>query len=187
MRKIIFLDIDGVLNCEHAYKNGFCRHDGIYGHEFYPPSKELINKLIEETGAQVIISSTWRLSGLEEMQNLWKDRGMTGEMIGITCTSHTRYSNGDSDAHFRGLEIDNWLKRERFYDIFYSKEVQRDVCEKSNISNYIIIDDDSDMLYNQREHFVHVLPAPRNTMGFTQLHYRQAKKILSQPIYEQRF
>ena len=27
--------------------------------------------------------------------------------------------------------------------------------DKSIVKNYIIIDDDSDMLYNQREHFIH--------------------------------
>lgn len=49
--KLIFLDIDGVLNCENAYKNGFCKYiqwgekdKHEYHQAFYPKSKGWINK-----------------------------------------------------------------------------------------------------------------------------------------------
>lgn len=41
--------------------------------------------------------------------------------------------------------------------------------EKSGVDNYIIIDDDADMLYGQKNHFVHVLPSPRNKDGFREI------------------
>ena len=56
--------------------------------------------------------------------------------------------------------------------------------DKSGIENYIIIDDDSDMLYNQRNHFVHVLPSPRNRDGFNETYYRQALEKLGKTIIE---
>lgn len=82
--KIIFLDIDGVLNCQEAYEKGFCKYNDDYGQDFYPPSTDLLNQLIEETEAKIVISSTWRMAGLDEMQSMWKDRKMAGNVIGIT-------------------------------------------------------------------------------------------------------
>ena len=77
--KIIFLDIDGVLNCENAYRNGECQYqewiweDGRKDHyqRFCVRSKELLNKLIDETGAKIVISSTWRHSGIDFMKKVW--------------------------------------------------------------------------------------------------------------------
>ena len=78
MKNIIFLDIDGVLNCEKAFKDGFCKYvnweDGKNGHHmsFYIPSKKWLNKLIKETDSDIVISSTWRLQGLEFLRKVWQ-------------------------------------------------------------------------------------------------------------------
>lgn len=186
--KIIFLDIDGVLNCQTAYKNGFCKYNDDYGQDFYPQSSVLLNKLIDETGAKVVISSTWGKSGLETMQNMWRDRGMAGEVIDVTprisCSNNDDYiHNGVSKpinySIPRGIEIDTWLQWNDFNRINWSEERQLEYMEKSGIENYVIIDDDSDFLYKQREHFVHVTPSPRNMDGFKLEHYEQASCILS--------
>ncbi|MFA6199307.1 MAG: HAD domain-containing protein [Bacteroidales bacterium] len=62
--KLILLDIDGVLNHHDAYKAGFCKYtnldDGSHYQTFDPTSKALLNKLIEEFDAKIVISSTWR-------------------------------------------------------------------------------------------------------------------------------
>ena len=52
--KIIFLDIDGVLNCKYTKEE-------IFFFPFVSPKKiELLKQLIERTGAKVVLSSTWR-------------------------------------------------------------------------------------------------------------------------------
>jgi hypothetical protein len=56
--------------------------------------------------------------------------------------------------------------------------------EKSGIKNYIIIDDDADMLYGQRHHFVHVLPSPRNKRGFDEQHYKIGLEMLSKTVID---
>lgn len=84
----------------------------------------------------------------------------------------------------RGDEISLWLEAQGFRSIFWSKETQQEYLDISNIENYIIIDDDSDMLYNQRFHFVHVKPSPRNMKGFHEEHYDKAKEILNKTIIE---
>jgi len=187
--KIIFLDIDGVLNCQNAYHEGFCRYvswnweDGSEDHHqsFYPPSKELLNKLIEETGAKIVISSTWRHSGLDFMRKVWEVEKMRGEIIGITPTFMAKIKDYTLP---RGCEIESWLKQNSFMHINWDESYQRIEMEKSGIENYIIIDDDSDMLYGQRNHFVHVLPSPRNKSGFNQKYYEQALSILSKNVIE---
>lgn len=186
--KIIFLDIDGVLNCESAYRNGECQYqewiweDGRKDHyqRFCVRSKELLNKLIDETGAKIVISSTWRHSGIEFMRKVWKMEEMSGDIIGITPSLRTKGLDIP-----RGLEIAYFLNNDlQFNHINWDEVVQQEYMDKSGVENYIIIDDDSDMLYNQRKHFVHVLPSPRNKDGFNQHYYEIAKSMLEKTVIE---
>lgn len=187
-RKIIFLDIDGVLNCEDAYKSGECKYveftldDGSKDHyqSFCKRSKDLLNKLIDETGAEIVISSTWRRSGIEFMRKVWELEGMSGEIIGLTPSLR---SPGFTVP--RGIEIKNFLEHDlNFSNINWDKNYQRIEMEKSGVSNYIIIDDDSDMLYTQRNHFVHVLPSPRNKRGFNEEYFDEALLKLSKTVID---
>lgn len=184
--KLIFLDIDGVLNCEEAYRSGECQYqewiweDGRKDHyqRFCSWSKDLLNKLIDKTGAKIVISSTWRHGGIDFMRKVWEMEQMSGEIIGITPSITAK---GISIP--RGLEIQYFLNEDLgFRHINWSEDEQREYMENSGIDNYIIIDDDSDMLYGQRNHFVHVLPSPRNKEGFNQYYYEQAKEILVKDI-----
>ena len=119
MKRIIFLDIDGVLNV-------YCESRDKYGCTFHTHFEDNLHDLIEATGAEIVISSTWRYSGLKVMQNMWRDRGLAGNVIDITPIIHDG---------IRGDEIDYWLR-------------------ENQVDNYVIIDDDDDMLPEQMEHFV---------------------------------
>jgi len=186
--KIIFLDIDGVLNCESAYRAGECQYqswtweDGRPDHyqSYCVRSKNLLNKLIDETGAKIVISSTWRMSGIEFMKKVWELEEMHGEIIGITPSMRT------SGIRIpRGMEIDYYLEHDLNFDhINWDKQTQQEYIDKSGVENYIIIDDDSDMLYNQRNHFVHVLPSPRNRDGFNEKYYEEALEKLSKTVID---
>lgn len=186
--KIIFLDIDGVLNCENAYCSGECKytewinHRGDKDHHqsFCSWSKKWLNKLIDETDAKIVISSTWRHSGIEYMKSVWEHEKMSGEIIGITPDFRWK---AEGYTPPRGCEIDWYLSKVLgFNHINWDESIQREYMEKSGVENYIIIDDDSDMLYGQRNHFVHVLPSPRNKDGFTEIHYKQALMMLNEDI-----
>ena len=139
-----------------------------------------MNKLIRETGAKIVISSTWRHSGIEFMRKVWEMEEMEGEIIGITPSLRNNM------IHIpRGMEIEYYLKEDlKFNHINWDKETQRDYMTKSGVDNYIIIDDDSDMLYRQRNHFVHVLPSPRNKRGFNEKYYDQALDKLSKDVID---
>lgn len=184
--KIIFLDIDGVLNCQNGYKEGYCKYvdlliEGKNTHyqSFYPPSKKLLNELINKTNAKIVISSTWRKSGVERLKTIWKNENMCGEIIDITPSYR--------DNRFtvpRGCEINSWLEKGGFSHINWSEELQQQYVDNSGIENYLIIDDDSDMLFNQKNNFVLVEPSPKNCLGFNKNHYVKGLKILSKSIIE---
>jgi len=155
--KIIFLDIDGVLNCEDWYKKRYEETDKDLVHSqypFYEFDKGLVlnlNKIIKETGAKVVVSSTWRLGRtIEELQEILDRVGFEGEVI--DKTGHMGGVEGYTIP--RGCEIDFWLDKKKFQRINWSREKQSEYLEKSEVKNYVILDDDSDMLYGQREHFI---------------------------------
>ena len=119
MKRVIFLDIDGVLNV-------YCESRDKYGCTFHTHFEDNLHDLIEATDAEIVISSTWRYSGLKVMQNMWRDRGLAGKVIDITPIIHDGV---------RCDEIDYWLR-------------------ENQVDSYVIIDDDDDMLPEQMGHFV---------------------------------
>ncbi|MBA9078308.1 HAD domain-containing protein [Rufibacter quisquiliarum] len=147
--KVVFLDIDGVLNTEVYMRHLFYIHENVgvkeykaikashlyrdeFGHWFDPMAVDMLKWVIEATGAKIVISSTWRMSGTEVMKELWKKRELPGEIIGIT-PNHRRRTGSSLQ---RGKEIQEWL------DLH------------PEVTDYVIIDDDADMEPNQKDSFV---------------------------------
>lgn len=190
--KLIFLDIDGVLNHQSFYENTDYsvrnkereRLDDEWGDMFCPKSTAWYNKLTDATGAKTVVSSSKRhIEGnLDYMRQMWLNRGFTGELLSIT--PFLSFKQQATRTAARGCEIQTWLERRGFYNIFWSEEEQQIVMDRTNIENYIIIDDDSDMLYTQRKHFVHVLPHPRHNTGFDELFFNEALAKLSKTVIE---
>ena len=184
-KKIIFLDVDGVLNSSEYYKTRYqrlntnCETRSYPYDEFCPDCVLNLNKVTDATGAKIVISSTWRLGReLDELKTLFKEVGITGEVI--DTTPHFRDMVGAKYTVPRGCEIDHWLNEHNFQRINWSIETQKEYAEKSEIYNYVIFDDDSDMLYNQREHFI---KTSRKT-GLDNTDVEKAIELLSKPIWE---
>ena len=135
MNKIIFLDIDGVLNVIPQGRDE-------YGAIFHKHFEDNLRWIIEQTGAKIVISSTWRFSGLKVMQEMWKKRNLPGEIIDITPNEVEVVNKGKFDLDFyddvkRGHEIQYWIDN-----------------NSDKIFSYYIIDDDNDMLFHQINNFV---------------------------------
>jgi hypothetical protein len=133
---IIFLDIDGVLNCQEFYTKTRSQNNPYPLSEICTDRVTWLNELCTEIAAKVVISSSWRHgSEIEGMRAIFKELGATFEIIDYT-PSLGRYS-------VRGNEILAWI--ENNYSLLgkYS----------SDFHTYAIIDDDSDMLLWQRENF----------------------------------
>lgn len=91
--KILFLDIDGVVNCRNNFSNrGFTGID--------PYMAFLVGKIVLDTGCKVVLSSSWRHHerGKEEIKKQVVD------FIDIT---------GNCCSGIRGVEIHNWLKEHK--------------------------------------------------------------------------
>jgi hypothetical protein len=145
--KVIFLDIDGVLNTEVYITSffDFCRIQEMsrdaakkeakhylrdeFGQRFDPLAVRFLKRIIEETGAKIVLSSAWRMSGLERNRLMWEMRDLPGELIGSTPILNTQ----------RGEEIHYWLS-------------------ENDVERYCIIDDCSDMLQEQVPFFVQTDP-----------------------------
>lgn len=156
--KIIFLDIDGVLNSQDFYQKRF---DKEKEDEIDLLAIENLNRIVDVTNANVVISSTWRRgSEICQLQELLDKFGFKGKVIGKTpCL--------DNKFFVRGNEVFGWLKRN--VNDFITGTSQGDS------TTYIILDDDSDMLLCQKDNFIHI----DSKFGLTKENAEQAIKILS--------
>lgn len=114
-RKILFLDIDGCLNrCGKSIKH------------FEEDKILLLKSIVEQTGCEIVLSSTWRKSadGLKRVKKLLKNR-LSKELFGVTPILDNLV-NGLWHAMPRGVEIAQWLA-------------------ENPVDSFVILDDDSDM------------------------------------------
>lgn len=145
--KLIFLDVDGVLNNANWAKE--MEETGIYVYRdgiLNPDSMKLLSDLVYQTGAKIILSSSWRRCP-ELRQKLLE----TMKLYGLSILDDTPYMGS-----IRGEDIREWLKNH------------------SGISSYIILDDDDDMLPNQKKFLVRT----DFNKGFNYESYLKALKIL---------
>ena len=154
--KIIFLDIDGVLNYTQWYVDD--RNPGnLYGEEgdLDPLCINRIINICNETGAKVVISSDWRISWYGTQMRL-ANMGLTEDYV-IDKTPERIWITVPGFDHSRGAEINDWLEAH------------------PECSNYVIIDDRTDFKDDQQEHFIKVNPY----CGFTDELMNKAIKILN--------
>lgn len=120
---VIFLDIDGVLNNRESMAHGV---------ELDPDLVLGVNAICKACGADIVISSTWRIiMDLDVLRLMLRRVGLRwGEIMDVTPRI---------DDECRGYEIREWMRR-----------------QPETYTHYVILDDDRDMLREQAEHFVHV-------------------------------
>lgn len=122
MRKILFLDVDGVLNSEQTL-----RKSNRVGGDIDPYMVLLVHRIIEATKCEVVLSSSWRHT--EHSRNEIMKAVPFVDITPNCCTG------------IRGCEIYSWINR------------NIDHKERDTSFRYAILDDDSDMLLWQKDHF----------------------------------
>ena len=130
--KILFLDIDGVLNSEvsfnETHEKWFASGESTKGTEYnwplghlYPPYILLLNKIVEATDCKIVISSSWRI--ICHVHNL--QEWLT--IKGFKHSDHIIDSTGRNNDGRRGGEIQDWLD-----------------ANQHIIKSYVVIDDDAE-------------------------------------------
>lgn len=122
LMKILFLDIDGVLNSQNFTKNNISRTILPDDSNIDPQSCKLLEDLLVSCpDLYIVISSTWRrMFNLNQLQNILKQKGL------LSCNKIIDYTPSLQNS-IRGNEIQSWLD------------------EHPEVSLFAILDDDNDM------------------------------------------
>lgn len=132
---IIFLDFDGVLNTEQYQArlavDGKPNKD-VWGPLFDPRAVGNLRKIIDSTGATIVISSSWRyIHRLGSLRMMWEIRELPGEILDTLPCGATYIS--------RGEDIECWLNQH-------------------GQPNYVIIDDLDDFYPSQHDRYIETNP-----------------------------
>lgn len=105
--KIIFLDIDGVIATSQCWGRGNDNKWGAY--MFDPKCVAVLNFILKETGAEIVLSSDWKSHyTLFEMNEIFAHNGVIKGPISFTPSSKSY--KGDNLEGGRSDEIKDWLK-----------------------------------------------------------------------------
>ena len=140
------MDIDGVLNSKTYYKTvDRAKKDW---NRFNSLAVEMIKRLIEEFKSSIVISSTWRYAFVKELKN---------ELIksGLIEYLHKDWKTPQTYPSHRGEEINLWLNNH------------------PEVIDYVIIDDDENILEGQKNWFIRT----DINGGMTEEHYYKVREI----------
>lgn len=145
MNKYLFLDIDGVLNHDEWFESdGYRQNQSNWNVSMFDPKcVERVNKILEETGAELVVSSSWR--GMKDLEEIFEGVGLptkfhrTPYADNIFNLNPIRdlYSDDNDMLYWRGNEIKWWLEH-----------------NVVGTYSYCILDDDCDMLDEQIPYFI---------------------------------
>jgi hypothetical protein len=148
--KLIFLDIDGVMNCEdHPYPSDPEVHFGL---EMSPRAIRTLRNILVENNAWIIVSSSWRIGRtVEELRNIFRhyNNVIADRIIGKT-----------DELGRRDLEIKAFLET---------------ITKMVLITGYVVIDDDDFDLGLVKENLV---KCDRKT-GLTEKYTWKIRRILN--------
>ena len=164
MQRLIFLDFDGVLNTTRNVARLRAEGQSLsdeFGYLFDAEAVANLQTIIEQTDAEIVVSSSWKFEGLERMRQLWQARRLPGRLLDITpdylgCIGEIDPSNPDTFVG-KGNEIKAWLERQAAAD-----------CR------YVILDDTPDVLASQRENYIQI----NDECGITAADAKRAIEIL---------
>ncbi len=139
MERLIFLDIDGVLNTRRSMQQMSGHNSLMRGYtslSFDLEAVQWLNYIEDNSNADIVITSSWKNKGLEAIRNMWTEYSMHGYVKDITPSIQMR-----RDLFcMRGMEILKWLSEN------YPEGMEQ--------PRYVIIDDGDDFLPEQAEMLV---------------------------------
>ncbi len=137
--KVIFLDIDGVLNCYNVGEMWHDRKDRVS--MIHDDLVVRFNRILDCTGAYIVLSSTWRRS--RSWRSTMRKAGIRRRFLGRTISLSMERSEWERQ-HPERTSGAEWMER--------GKEIQEWLDRHPKVTKYCVLDDDSDMLPHQK-HF----------------------------------
>lgn len=160
MRRALFLDLDGVVNCNEHLNSLSYRRD-VLGEEtgltsaglatmIEPAMVERINRIVDGLDVQIVLSSSWRVAyPLGLIRRAMKERGLVSDIRSTT----PHMPGGD-----RAREIRAWLDQ-----------------QYTAIDKFVILDDQPDAGFGMMRWFVQTDPE----VGLTDEDAARAREILT--------
>ena len=152
--KVLFLDIDGVLNCH----DDFDLKDDMFERRCKVLNASMVKRykrMIKEIKPYVVLCSTWRVHGF--LKDFLKENGIDFEDVTPDYSYSTR-------PCLRGSEVDDWLDKH------------------PEVKKYAIVDDVNDYYNHQQEFFVETsfynYKKNKTTAGLQPKHVKKIKQLL---------
>jgi hypothetical protein len=138
----LFLDIDGVLATNKQYmmnkkkfqdKNPVAKELRIL-YPFDPKCVKIFNEILDETGADIVLSSDWKYHwNLEDLDKIFKFNGVNKSPIDTTINEDVSMGNITKN---RAYQVGEYIQRNNITNYV--------VIDDLNISNYMSITNDQD-------------------------------------------
>lgn len=155
--KVIFLDNDGVICLANNWGSRYKKQKGLFTNDNprggYLKNKDLplkvrfdnfdrkavkaLNEILEKTGAEIVVSSDWRLHAtLEELGDYYESQGITKRPISFTERYH--YTNWKEEGFIPedfGFSRTDDLEQQRHF------EIKRWLRDHPEVTHWVAIDD----------------------------------------------
>jgi hypothetical protein len=147
MKKVIFLDHDGVICLDHNFGSRLKKQKKWGGRKLSMTNREIplqyrfddfdkdaiktLNQILEQTNADIVVSSDWRLyATLEELGEYYQQQGISKKPIGFTKVLSEIHPKEWSRLRFRAdLELER------------SIEIQHWLSEHPEVTHWVAVDD----------------------------------------------
>ena len=131
--KVLFLDFDGVLNTE-SYQDCLLSQGkpgwDDYGQLFDPRAVGNLKRILDAIpDVRIVVESSWKVNGLDELRLMWQERGLPGELYDATPDIFNEefrtidLSDPDNIRKVEGIgkgrEISAWLSNHADQDCRY--------------------------------------------------------------------
>lgn len=153
--KVIFLDNDGVICLSNNWGSRYKKQKEWGGRKlsmtnsevpleyrfdnFDPKAIGVLNEILENTGAEIVVSSDWRYhASLEELGEYYTSQGILKKPIGVTERFH--YTDWLEEGFLPKREDFPW---DRNFDLEQQRhfEIKRYLRDNPQITHWVAVDD----------------------------------------------
>lgn len=159
---ILFLDIDGVLNSVNYMRARAQAGERNVGHSLDPACVAHLQRVVDETGCSIVLSSTWRLiHSLADMRGRLIEAGMRHPVPLFDKTPCLDRKHGCIEINpGRGEEVQAWIDASGFDGRFCCLDDDTDFLPNQNL---VHVDHMDGMTAEHAERCIELLRAPDET------------------------